>query len=312
MKKHQNLTIIIPTLDRDIEFPGAITSAINSDSNASIVVSLNKSNELTLNNCKKIVNERVKFKYWDERLNIGDHWSKIVSSTIESEYFTLIPDDDRITNSKYYDQAINALKNNPDCVAAFADQRLSKIAKLIQHQKISQDFIKVQGNEFLKILRSDIKYVLDICPTHYTTILKTESAKKAGLYPNCHSPDLLLFTKICKFGDILVSVIDAGEYKWNENGLSKKPNIKMLTDELEEIEKLRFEFTENDGLINRLKTRTERAIFVAAIKCIFLQKYSESLNGFQTLGLKCVAINIFNLMIRISTGRWPKLDSCQK
>lgn len=304
------LSIIIPTLDRDNEFPAAIISAIKSDALANVIVSLNKSGNKTLDACRKAINSRIILKYWHKRYEIGDHWTAVVNEEVTTEYFTLIPDDDRIFVSNYYSEIIKILNNNPACVAAFADKRLIDITKIIPNCKISESAIRVAGSDFLKILRSDVPGILDICPTHYTTILRTTTAKQAGLYPNCHSPDLLLFAKVCKFGDVIISFEEPGQYNWNENGLSKRPNMKMLIDELNELREMKFgiDASQSDSIRNRLITRTKRAIFVASIRCIILKSNNESFKGIAALGFKDAAAIAFDFAIRLLMRKWPKLN----
>jgi len=307
--KTPQLSIVIPTLDRNEEFPGAIISAINSDETANIIISQNNSNKITRDACGVIKDPRILLKYWEKRLPIGDHWSTAIHETVNTKYYTLIPDDDRISEGEYYKLIINALSNN-NCVAGFADKRLEKIIHRVPNRKISGNIIIINGNDFLKILRSDIDGVLDICPTHFTTVLRTDVAKEVGLYSNCHSPDLLLFANICKTGDILVFLGNPGNYKWNENGLSKKPNVKMLVNEIMEIKKMRFSLDSNinEKVKIRLLIRTKRALYVALIKSLRMKLYSESYYAISHLGI----INLLKLtsgfVLRLISGRWPKLD----
>lgn len=303
------LSIVIPTLDRNEEFPSAIISAINSDDAANVIISQNKSNKITRDACNVIKDSRVLLKYWEERLAIGDHWSIAINETVTTEFYTIIPDDDRIRAQEYYRVIIDALNNN-NCVAGFADKRLNNIIHRIPNKKISENIIMITGNNFLKILRSDIDGVLDICPTHFTTVFRTDAAKKVELYPNCHSPDLLLFANICKIGNILVYLEDPGDYKWNENGLSKKPNIKMLVSEIIEIKKLKFSLNSNINktVKKRLLTRTRRALYVALIKSIRMKLYSESIYAISNLSLIDLIKLTSGFALRLINGRWPKID----
>lgn len=303
------LSIVIPTLDRSEEFPSAIISAINSDEDAKIIVSQNESDKATKDACSIIKNQRIDIKYWEKRLVIGDHWSNAVRKIVKTKYFTVIPDDDRINANDYYKLMIKVLDSNDKLVAGFADKRLLKILQHIPHQKISGLIIIVSGEDFLKIIRSDIDGVLDICPTHFTTIFRTNVAKEVGLYPNCHSPDLMLFVNICKMGDIVICLDDPGDYKWNQDGLSKKPNIRMLVSEVMEINKLNLSSTSNvDAEVKaRLLIRTQRAIFIAFLRSIRLKLHTESFYALSNIGRRAFLRITMDFTLRLITGRWPKL-----
>jgi glycosyltransferase involved in cell wall biosynthesis len=310
MTVEPELTVIIPTLNRPEEFPSAIESAIDASDSGLICVSMNSADINTRSICENFPNPRLSVKYWPTRLSIGDHWSAAVNEFVKTPFFTLIPDDDRITDKNYYSYATDLLLKNPDCVTAFADKRLRKIVESeVICEKVSHDSYVIKGNNFLKILRADIGTIRDICPTHFTTIIRALVAQKVGLYHNCHSPDLILFAKLCQFGDVLLICQNPGEYNWNDAGLSRQPNLDMLLSERLVIENSQFSL-ENDLnkiLSFRLIKRTNRAIFVALVRSLLSADLKKAKQAYIGLGsLKFLVLSV-EFCFRGVLGRWPKL-----
>ncbi|GLR27683.1 glycosyltransferase family A protein [Limnobacter litoralis] len=306
---NSKLTIIIPTVNRIEEFPSAIESALRSNENAIVYLSCNGENERLLKKIENIQQKRFSVKTWREKLEIGTHWSNAVRELVKTEFYTLIPDDDRINDTTYYKRLITILEQQNDCVAAFADARISNIINRIKYEKIDSTTIKVKGENLLKILRSDINETKDICPTHYTTVIRTKPAIESELYPNCHSPDLILFAKLCFQGNIIIDLTSPGEYKWNEFGLSKRPNLELLNNDIEELNKIKKNnyCEKENSTFKRLRIRSERALYIAAIKSMKGGNYKTTFKVIKSIGMiKTIQISL-QFAYRVWNGKWPAL-----
>lgn len=307
----EKLTIIIPTLNREEQFPDAINSALESDNSCNVLVSANASNDDTLEKISVISTPRLAIKTWKTRLQIGDHWSSVIKNEINSDYYTIVPDDDRITDKDYYRETIRILDNLGHVGMAFADPRFSGILKKIDAVKIQDDYYFIGPETIKKIIRADLEDVLDICFTQYTTIFKTREALKAGLYPNCHSPDLILALKVSVNAGALICTRSVGKYSWNDNGLSLRPNIGMLIQDLHEIQKLQASdiFAEDFGpLYSRLIVRAHRALIVALVKSLVAKSPTPAYDLIKTVGVWRSMKTAASFLLRLISKRWPRLE----
>lgn len=301
----QKIDFIIPTVNRPEQFPSAIESALRLNDVAKVLVSLNGSPIEVLEKCKRVKNDKLEVIMWDKRMDIGDHWSAVVKKNQDCQYFTIVPDDDRVLDNEYYSLSKEILRTHTDVALIYADSRLLKLANRLTAEHLGKGFFKMRGKDFLNIVRSDIGDVLDICPVQFTTILNRKLAIDVGLYPNCHSPDLLLVLKMCMHGSVVIFTGQPGEYTWNANGLSLRPSLKWLASELDELDKLGKDGRLEQRDAVRLKERTQRALIVAIAK-YFLSGNVKSLSQLKRIGRAFPKVAM-SLLYRTMFGRWPAL-----
>lgn len=213
------VSIQIPCYKQEKFIAETIHSALaQTYSNLEVVVLDDCSPDQTFEIARSIKDPRLKVFRNEQNIGRVKNYRKLLYELVSGEWVVNLDGDDQFSNNEFISFGMKQILMNENIVFFHGNQkRLNQIIKNCTTTRISNESILVSGKDFL-IQYPKIKHF-----NHLATIYNRAMALKCNFYSqDSLNSDFNSVMKLCKYGNIIQSKINVGNWNFNQQSASNK------------------------------------------------------------------------------------------